>query len=73
MAFQIITLAARHFQIMFVVFCLIFLIMSAILHYHWRRYRSGNNGVAVAEVIYFTVSALLLILTFSTLILPDQL
>jgi hypothetical protein len=55
------------FAVLFVVFIL-YAIVSGMLVYHWRRFAKHDRLVGLAQVVYFAVTILLLLVaTFSLL------
>jgi hypothetical protein len=52
----------------FGIFFLIFATISAVLIYHWRRYGMRNRSIVLAEVVYLSVSALIIIGAITSLI-----
>ena len=46
--------------IFFILAFLAWIAVSAALVYHWRKYAKGDSKVALAQIIYFAVSLLLL-------------
>ncbi|MFH1170051.1 MAG: hypothetical protein V1704_00580 [Candidatus Vogelbacteria bacterium] len=67
---KLIAITSVHLWIIFGVVIALFVGMSLILFYHWRRYRFGNAGVIMAGTIYLAVSALLIVLAFTALVAP---
>ena len=49
-------------------FLVAFVIVSAMLIYHWRRYGMRNHSIILAEIIYLSVSGLLIFGAISALI-----
>lgn len=47
---------------------LFFIVISAVLVYHWRRYGIHTNTVKIVTTVYFVVSAILLISIIKTAI-----
>ncbi|TSC57872.1 MAG: hypothetical protein Greene041679_229 [Parcubacteria group bacterium Greene0416_79] len=48
---------------------LAFLVMSAVLLYHWRRYGMKSGAIHLAKGVYFLVSAFLVVLAVSLYLL----
>ncbi len=43
-------------MIVFIVFSIIYFIVSCVLFYHWSRYGMKSSGVIIAEILYISVS-----------------
>ncbi len=46
------------------VFSFLYLIVSAILYYHWISYGMGSHGIVVGEILYLVVAVLLFVTAF---------
>lgn len=46
----------------------VFVVISAVLLFHWRRYSLGNKTFVFTETIYFLVSGLLFFIAIISLI-----
>lgn len=46
------------------IFFLLYLVISAVLFYHWTAYGMGSHGILVGETLYVVVSVALLIVAF---------
>jgi len=55
--------------IFFILFMIFYLIVSAVLLYHWQTYGMRNRNIQFAKIVYIIVSAFLVIMSASTLIL----
>ena len=53
----------------FGVVVLIYIVVSLVLVYHWRRYSLRNRRIAFAETVYFFVSISVLVVALFALIL----
>ena len=56
---------------LFIIFILAFLIwvaLSGALVYHWRKYAKGDKKVAFAQLLYFAISLLLLVIAIVSIL-----
>lgn len=51
-------------DLFFFVMTLFAAVMSVILFFHWRKYGMGGKTLALAELLYLTVSVALLVVAF---------
>ncbi|OHA88501.1 MAG: hypothetical protein A2741_00365 [Candidatus Zambryskibacteria bacterium RIFCSPHIGHO2_01_FULL_43_27] len=51
----------------FGVFIIVYVVISAILLFHWRRYGMNNKNIIFAEAIFLVVSLSLFGIAFATL------
>ncbi len=56
-------------RILFLIICVIYVILTVILMFHWKRYGAGNLKIVFAEVVYLAGSAIIFMVMFSSLIL----
>ena len=52
----------------FAIIVVVYVIVSVVLLYHWRRYALHNKRVAFAETLYFLVSVVALVVALFALI-----
>ncbi len=57
------------FFLLWAVFFIVYVTFSIILAYHWNNYGGGNPAIAIVQIIYFAVTAPLVILSVSFLLL----
>lgn len=53
--------------VIFVLFSIVYAIVSIILIYHWTTYGMRSAGILIAETLFIFISVVLLIITFMAL------